>query len=680
MATIPTGPGRRVLPQRAPSVQIADLSAPAQAVANAGAQGVQFGLQQQARQDAAIDQERRRQEQLREAAERARDSAHLQEVQDQLTDLHDEIGGQVLRGEVPKADAEKVWTERSRQVIDSGAAGFTEWGKQTIGVRLNGEAARLGNSVRRTVERKDREDVTADMTTRLERLQRDYAANPGKAQQEAAAVFESLGQFSTLSPSQLASARQKWIEDAQYTAGYEAVSRGRNDPKALADAEKAVGTLDQIDPQKRAVLQDRIAGYRLAQEQRREIAAQRAQREAERLMSRARAEFESFQALADKGGMLDPAYVDRVAAATAGTPYQAGVQALAKLAAENGGLAAQPIPAQQATLDAIDARIAQGGRSPELDKRRQQVAKVLEGSRSDLQRGGLRAALERGVIENLQPLNMTGGIEGVAQQLQQRVTDAQRAGQWAGVAVSPLLPEESQSLRSILSSQPANQRASSVAVLAAVVPPKQMQAIARSMWPQGEDGRIAAAAFDAASDMTTAGRYTQEIIFKGGEALKAKTIKEEKTPVDGWRGRINEIVSGAFTNPQEAEFVAEKARFILAGLVSEGASGSREDVSRAVRLAAHGDIRDINGARVPIPAGMTPRDVQSRLRSMTAQDLGLSGDSVYVSGRAIPAPEFLAGLPEAKLTYLDRGEYAIQAGGTFVSDGKGNAVVVRLAP
>lgn len=680
MATIPTGPGRRVLPQRAPSVQIADLSAPAQAVANAGAQGVQFGLQQQARQDAAIDQERRRQEQLREAAERARDSAHLQEVQDQLTDLHDEIGGQVLRGEVPKADAEKTWAERSRKVIEDGGAGFSDFGKQTVAGRLTGTAAKLGNSVRRTVEKKDREDVTADMGQRLERLQRDYAANPAKAEREAGVVFDTLGPFSTLSASGVAAARQKWLEGAQYTAGYEAVSRGRNDPQALADAEKLVGGLQHIDPQKRAILMDRAAGYRLAQEQKRELAAQRAQREAERLMSRARAEFESFQALADKGGMLDPAYVDRVAAATAGTPYQAGVQALAKLAAENGGLAAQPIPAQQATLDAIDARIAQGGRSPELDKRRQQVSKVLEGSRSDLQRGGLRAALERGVIENLRPLNMTGGIEGVAQQLQQRVTDAQRAGQWAGAAVSPLTSEEAQTLAKFLSSQPANQRGTSVAAMTAVIPPQQAQALARQIYPSGERGKVYAAAIDAARDKTTAGRYTSELIFKGGEALEARTIKEEKTPVDGWRGRIGDLVGAAFRNPQEAAFISEKARLILAGLVAEGASGTEADVSQAVRLAVHGSIRDFNGVRVPIPAGMTPRDVQSRLRSMTAQDLGLSGDSVYVSGRAIPAPEFLAGLPEAKLTYLDRGEYAIQAGGTFVSDGKGNAVVVRLAP
>ena len=80
MATIPTGPGRRVLPQRAPMVQVADMSAPARALQGVGDVGVQIGAQWQDRQDAAVEAERRRQEATREAAERARDAVHLQRL------------------------------------------------------------------------------------------------------------------------------------------------------------------------------------------------------------------------------------------------------------------------------------------------------------------------------------------------------------------------------------------------------------------------------------------------------------------------------------------------------------------------------------------------------------------------------------------------------------------------
>ena len=670
MATIPLGPGRRVLPQRAPMVQIADTSAPARALQDMGQVGVEFGLRQQARQEAEVEAERRRQEATREAAERARDAVQLQTVEDRLADLHDEIGGQVLRGEVPKSDAEKVWAERSRQVVDEGSSGFSDFGKQTVAGRLTGAAARLGNSVRRTVEKKDREDVTADMGQRLERLQRDYAADPRKAEREASVVFETLGPFSTMSSAQLAQARQKWLEGAQYTAGYEAVSRGRNDAKALADAEKMIGGLEYIDPQKRAVLMDRAAGYRMVQEQKRELAAQRAQREAERLMTRARAEFESFQALADKGGALDPAYVDRVTAATAGTPYQAGVQALAKLAAENGGLAAQPIAVQQATLDAIDARIAQGGRTPELDKRREQVAKVVQGSQADLQRGGLRAALERGVIEQIQPLSMTGGIEGVAQQLQQRVVDAQRAGQWAGAPVSPLTDDEAQQLGRMLSAQPADQRGNGVAMLAAVMPAQQAQALARQIDKQDKPLALALA---AGSGMTDKGRTVAELILRGAQAVKDKTIKEDKAAETGLLATLAAEVGDAV--PAAArEDVVEAARLIYLG---KAASGERVSEAGAVRLAIGGDLVEHNGRRVPVPAGV---DLPARLQSYPERLIAQQADDgwVYVGGRPMGVPEFLAGLPSAQLEAAGMGRYAVRAGGVLVTGKHRRPVLVDV--
>ena len=670
MATIPIGPGRRVLPQRAPMVQVADTGAPAQALQQLGAVGVQFGLQQQARQDAAAEDERRRQEATRQAAERARDAVHLENVEDQLTDLHDEIGGQVLRGEVPKADAEKVWAERSRKLIDDGQSGFSDFGQETAAPRLGGMALRLGNSVRRTVEKKYREDVTADMTSRLERLQRDYAANPAKAEREAGAVFDTLGPFSTLGPAQLAAGRQKWLEGAQYAAGYEAVSRGRNDPQALADAEKMLGTLQHLDPQKRAVLQDRAAGYRLAQEQRREIAAQRAAREAERVMTRARAEFESFQALADKGGMLDPAYVDRVAAATAGTPYQAGVQALAKLAAENGGLAAQPIAAQQATLDAIDARIAQGGRTPELDKRRAQVAKVVDGSRADFQRDGLRAGLERGLIDQIEPLNLAGGIEGAVGQLQQRVADAQRVGQWAGAAVSPLTGEEAQQVGRMLASLPADQRANYLATISAVVPADQAQAIARQIDTKDKPLALALA---AGAGRTNQGRTVAELILRGAQAVKDKTIKEDKAAESGLLATLSAEVGEAV--PQAArEDVIEAARLIYLG---KAAAGERISEKGALRLAIGGDLIEHNGRRVPVPAGV---DLGQRLQTYPERAIAAQADDgwVYVGGRPMGVPEFLAGLPSAQLESAGMGRYAVRAGGVLVTGKDRRPVLVDV--
>ncbi len=42
----------------------------------------------------------------------------------------------------------------------------------------------------------------------------------------------------------------------------------------------------------------------------------------------------------------------------------------------------------------------------------------------------------------------------------------------------------------------------------------------------------------------------------------------------------------------------------------------------------------------------------------------------------MPAADFLATLPDAKLTYWKRGMYFVQAGGSFVSKADGNPVVI----
>lgn len=153
---------------------------------------------------------------------------------------------------------------------------------------------------------------------------------------------------------------------------------------------------DKLDSNRRNTLVARLDGYKTSLIQRAEAASARADRAAERHLKKAEAEFNTFQSLADKGTIVDPNYVDVVLQKTAGTPYQQAVTAITKQAQENGGIASRPIAQQQAELDQVDAQIAKTGRTPELDKRREQLQKIVRGSQTDLKDNGLRAGLERG--------------------------------------------------------------------------------------------------------------------------------------------------------------------------------------------------------------------------------------------------------------------------------------------
>jgi hypothetical protein len=672
MARIPISNGGQVQMARAPVRQIRpEGMATARALEGLGATGVQIGVDQMAAQTRLDRTEMLRQQEVAEAATRARDSTMLHTAEDGLRELSDSINARVLSGEVPKDQAETLWQAESKKRVDDTLPQFSEGARLALQPRLMGMAGTLGRTVRQAVEKKARDDISADLVTGLEQLQRQYSTDPDRAEASMHALLDTIGPFSNYSATDRAKLRQGWKEQAQYTMGYEAVSRGRQDPAALADAEKLLGTLSDLDPQKRAVLTDRIAGYRLHMEQQAELRAQRAARAAEATMRQAQAEFETFQGLADKGTVLRPEYVDRAIAATAGTPYQAGIRALAEQARENGGLAAQPLAVQQATLDAIDVEIATRGRSPELDRRRQQVARVAEGSAGDVQKDPLRAAVERGVVESLPPLALNGGLEGLAQGLQQRVAAAERVTVWAGRPVSPLTSDEAQGVARMMATLPPDQKGNAIAVLAQTMPPAQMVATARLMDAQDKPLALAMA---AGSARTTEGRTVSELILRGAQAVRDKSVKEEAGAEYGTRALIAAEVANAVPEAARADII-ESARLIFLG---KQAAGERVSERGAVALALGGPIVEHNGRRLPVPAGLDEDSLREKLRTMPASRIDAPGGQVMAGGQMLTVQQFLATLPDAQLEPVGLGRYAVRAGGALVTNAERRPVVVDL--
>ena len=336
--------------------------------------------------------------------------------------------------------------------------------------------------------------------------------------------------------------KQEW-KDGNWNASLtQQAMAARNDLKAIDGLMQRItaGDMsDKLDSDKRNTLVAKLDGYKTSLIQRQEAAAARAERAAERHLRQAEAEFNTFQALSDKGAMVNPDYIDQVMAKTAGTPYQRGISALVKQAQENGGIASQPIVRQQATLDQLDAQIAKVGRTPELDKRREQVSKVLQQSQRDLKENGLRAGLERGVIENMAPIDISTP-EAFASSISKRLEQAQTVGMWSGTAVSPLDAREAESMRTMLEALPAKQRSQAIATVSASVGPKAATAIAMQLDKQSKP---LALAFATATQQTTQGRYTSELILRGAEAIRGKTVKVDNASITGWQATINKQVA-----------------------------------------------------------------------------------------------------------------------------------------
>jgi len=621
------------------------------------------------------EQETRQRLEAKAAADRAESITALTGTRDKLNQLHDQVYAGVLDGTVPKEKAESEFASQSAKVLQGVGATLPEAQRTVLLAELNSDATRLGGNVRKAVTQRLRQDVTANITTSLEHLQREYRTDPEKATTRAMALIDQLGPQSTMAPDQLAKLKQGWREGTQYTAGYELVTRGRADRAALDAAERTITEgLPDIDPQKRAVLLDRVAAYRLRLDQQAELVAARAQREAERRMRTAEAEFNTFSALADKGTILDPDYIDRVLTATAGTPYQGGVRALAQQARESGGLAAQPVNVQQATLDGINALIAQQGRSPELDRRKEQVEKVLRGSREDMQRDALRAGLERGVITDLPPLNLAAGPEGVAAQMAGRVQRAATVSTWAGRPVSPMTPDEAAQLARQFRTLSPEQKATSVAALVSTMPPQQAAALAQQI--DGQD-RALALAMGISNLRTTRDRLTAELVLRGAQVLRDRGVKEDRSAEFGLQASLAKEVGDSMSG-KPREDVIEAARLIY---LAKQAEGETMSVGGAVRLALGGPIVEHNGRRIPVPAGVDADTLRSKLRALPASSIAAQapGGQVLVPGGSVLAvDEFLRLLPDAQLEVAGHGRYMVRSGGGLVLNTQRAPIVVEV--
>lgn len=682
MARIKLGSFGNVTPGRVQQVAAPDLSAETRAVGNLGGTVVDIGLDLKAQETRQQQEELARQSAQADAADRAKESAALLDAEDKLRDIHDEIGNQVATGQIGRDEAEGAFNEQAKKTIDGAMPGFREENRPLVAPRLGRAVNTLGNSMRRIVEKRAKQEVTTAISSGLETFERLYQTDPKGAESGASALIAQMGPWSDLSPEQLGRIGQNWREKTQYTAGFQAVSSAREDRKALAEAEKFVGTLPDLDPQKRAQLIDRAQAYRMTLDQKAEMAAARAERERDRVLRRAEHEFNAFQALADKGTALDPAYLDRALQNTAGTPYAPAIKALAMQARETGGLAAQPLSVQRATLDQINTQIAQQGRSPELDKRKDQVEKVLRGSMTDLGQDALRAGLERGVITELLPLDMSGGFQGLAPQMVERVQAAQRVQQWAERPVSPFTDEEAATVKRQLDSLPVKERSAVVAGLASSLGPQQAAAMAEQMSPKD---RGLALALAAAGGTTTAGRFTSELILRGQQAkldgTSTKGLKEPEVKASTWRAHAATELEGVFGDPRFTTQVRDAAELIMHGIAAEKGGGlTRRDMDRAIGMAIGGTIVEHAGRRIPLPAGIDQDMLEKRLESVTPEELSKQAPDGMVRAGGVPMPlaELVQSLPGQQLMPVRPGEFAVIVQGRPVVNTQGEPVIVKV--
>ncbi len=668
MATIPMGNFGNTVVQPGPAQRVFGAQAgqiTGRATAELGQTIQQVGLQEMQHQTRVGIEAYEREAQTTAARVRIT-------KQNEIDEAADTLAADIKAGRVAKDKADEEWQSRRAAVLDGAFDGLDERYRGKVQTELEGLGQIKGRVVRDAVTLRDQGDTRANILSLGEEYQRRAIKDRPGALAEYETLLDNLGPAAGYGPDDIAKQKQGFRENTAFTQAFSLV---RGSSGSVAEVRKAREALAgdafaDVDPQRRAALDAQLDGYETNLLQRQAIAEQRAAAKAEAHLNRARAAFESSQARTDAGIPDSDEQVAITTQALAGTPFLDTYRALQAQAREVGGAGAQPIAVQQAQLDQVNAQIAQRGASDALIKRRDSLQRVLDASQRDYKDDALRAGLQRGVIDALPPIDISS-MDSAIRTVGQRLQAAQIVQTRAGRPVSPLTNDEAETLGSTINALPVQQRATALATLGRSIGPQAAAGLAAQI---DKKDKALALALQFGTASTTEGRTTAEIILRGQQALKDKTVKPETPAVDGWKAKIAMEVDGVYRNQKQADDVKEAAFLIMSGLQSEGTG----NVKQAVNLAAGGRIVERNGAKIPLPAGVDEDAFDAKLRSLTSSNFAnqVQGNEVRVGGQPVPLDAFVQSLPDAQLINAGRGRYNVLHGGRVVTNAAGMPITI----
>lgn len=446
------------------------------------------------------------------------------------------------------------------------------------------------------------------------------------------------------------------------------------DPKRAADAVANDPVLSNLSPEKLRQVVDRATMLSVQREaQRQQLAEQNARRAEIEASRREREANQAYSILSERtrnGKITDPVADKPLLDKIAGTPYASAYAAQAQQVATSTAAAMLPIGQQQAQLDALKARAASSaGTSTGLETEIKAREQILSSAKTEYAADPIRAASERGVIAQPAPVQLQAGLPGLLQSIGPRLQQSAIVDAQTGKTGSPFTPDEAQQVGQMLLSLPVPEQSRAIAALSEKMGPRRAQALAGQI---SNHDRPLALAMQAGSTMTTAGRPVAELILRGGQAARDKSVKEDASA----NAKIAELVGDTFAG-QTREDVMDSARLISLGLLSEGSS----DPERAVRLAVGGNIIEHAGKRIPVAsADVTSESFAAGLARVPASQVtAQSADGkVFAAGHEMPLDQFMAALPSAQLQPAGRGRYFVRAGGGLVTNASRQPIVIEV--
>ncbi|MEM5429401.1 hypothetical protein [Cupriavidus oxalaticus] len=617
-----------------------------------------------------------------DAQRRANAAVSLAQLDNDVRDLHDNIGREVEAGTIKASDAIPTYRQRVQDLQGQRLGQMDADTRQLIEANVIRTTGAMERNLQGVVVKRQQSEIGGSLNTLGEQFQRNAMRDlPGAIAQYHGAV-DTMGPQAGWTPEQITKAKNAFTEGATFNfanATLEGTAASGNAELIRGAMGKISGPEGEaIDPAKRTALMTKGYGYLNGIEAANVRATEKAEREQLARENQAVDAYNKVFDLSAQGRYLSQEAINDLAIATAGTAMAGPAQELVKSQSKVAGFASMSLPQQQAVLE----RQRAAGSDPKIGVSpvEQQVYKQMD----SIYTAGVRAykdnpwqaAQERGVIRDAPTitLNNVQDAQNVIGQRMQQIGQVEVA---AGRKVSPLQPEEAQTIGRLVRALPPEQQASALAAFGGLLgDADRVSDLARQM---SEKDKTIGMAMAYANSRTSAGRYTSELVLRGERALKDGSVKVDSAKETGWRAEIAGRIGDATLNQDVRQQWIDAAYLIQASIAADGGG---TDIRRAVDLATGGLREQRDGSKVPRPYGMSDDTFTQRLGTLAPADLSQQapGGQVFSGKTAIPLDQFIQQLPQASLVHAGQGRYAVRAGQGFVTNSAGQRITIDLNP
>lgn len=621
----------------------------------------------------------------KQVQQRAQAALSLAQTTNDMYAAHDEVAQGVAGGTIDPDQAHAELAQRVAKIKDANLSDLSPFQRQIVDDNVVHAQGSMERSLNGVIIKRNQSDTAATISQFGEAAQRDATRiGPAAASEKYDALVDFAGPNAGLTPAAMATAKQKFKENVHLgfydQAGVTALANKDLDG-VTAVLQKVQGPEgDALDPVQRSVLTHKLFGYQQHLEAQNRI-AQNQELQQNQLREKIAGEvFEKMQGLTLDGQYLDPDSISRLVTSAHGTAYEQDAMALIASQKQIAGFASLTQPQRTAVLERGRAAGADPstGTNPQAAKILSIMERIDSTAATAAKENPWSAAQKYGVIKDAPVLDATNPSQALAV-IKQRMGMIPLVENWTGQKISPLQPVEAEGLTKAIKALPIDQQASALGEIGKMVgDPERIAMVSRQI--NDKDGNMGLA-MAYANAQTTEGRTTAELILKGAQAIRDKTVKVDGMAESGWRATIAKSIRGAFSDQAMEDKYVDSA-FLIA------AANGGSDIDRAVRLAT-GGIIDFNGSKVPMPYGMTAdgqasgeKKFKAAISAITPADITAQAPDgmVKIGATSMPVDQFVKTLPDSRLVHAGQGVYNVRAGSGLVTNAAGQRITLKVRP